>query len=107
MAVGAGLTAAGAAAYSQAEVDLKFKLASATGPIVRLFDAETSHNLGIMAAKWGFFPKDPRPDPPSLKTTVWGRTFNNPLGARPLGRAQAWGSARGRPWSRPQHAEFA
>lgn len=50
------------------------------GPLVRLFDVETSHKIGIAAAKLGFFPRETRPDPPSLRTTVWGRDFPNPLG---------------------------
>ena len=48
---------------------------------MRLFDVETSHKLGILAAKLGFFPRETRPDPPSLRTTVWGREFPNPIGA--------------------------
>lgn len=51
-----------------------------TGPLVRLFDVETSHKIGILAAKMGFFPKETRPDPACLRTTVWGREFPNPLG---------------------------
>ena len=50
------------------------------GPLVRLFDVETSHKIGILAARLGFFPRETRPDPPSLRTTVWGREFPNPLG---------------------------
>lgn len=50
------------------------------GPLVRLFDVETSHKIGILAAKLGLFPRETRPDPPSLRTTVWGREFPNPLG---------------------------
>lgn len=36
--------------------------------------------MGIWAAKAGFFPKETRPDPPSLSITVWGKHFPNPLG---------------------------
>jgi dihydroorotate dehydrogenase len=36
--------------------------------------------VGIWAAKAGLFPKETRPDPTSLTTTVWGREFSNPLG---------------------------
>ena len=50
------------------------------GPLVRLLDVETSHNVGLLAAKLGLFPKETRPDPPSLRTVVWGREFPNPLG---------------------------
>lgn len=47
---------------------------------MRLLDAETSHNVGLLAARWGLLPRETRPDPPSLHTTVWGRKFPNPLG---------------------------
>ncbi|KAL4443365.1 hypothetical protein ABPG75_011102 [Micractinium tetrahymenae] len=67
-------------AYRNDLKQLEFDLASATGPLVRLFDVETSHKMGILAAKLGFFPRETRPDPPSLRTTVWGREFPNPLG---------------------------
>ena len=49
---------------------------------MRLFDVETSHKIGILAAKLGFFPKETRPDPACLRTTVWGREFPNPLGEK-------------------------
>jgi hypothetical protein len=52
------------------------------GPLVRLLDAERAHQVGIMAARLGLFPRETRPDPPSLRTTVWGREFPNPLGER-------------------------
>ena len=68
------------AVYRNDPKQLHFDLVSATGPLVRLLDAETAHNLGIRAAKWGIFPKETRPDPPSLATTVWGRRFSNPIG---------------------------
>lgn len=49
-------------------------------PIVRVLDPETGHNLSIKAAKYKLVPKPRMPDPPSLKTEVWGRTFSNPVG---------------------------
>lgn len=55
---------------------------SSMGPAFRLIDPETTHNLGIEAAKWGLFPKETRPDPQILKTTVWGREFPNPIGKK-------------------------
>lgn len=78
----AGTLAAGAgfAYYKNADTDTQFMLASASGPIVRLFDVETSHNLGIAAAAFGLFPRDPRPDPAILATKVWGLKFSNPIG---------------------------
>lgn len=81
MLVGA---AGGGTFLLSAGVDLKqlhFDAISATGPVVRaLLDAESSHNLGIFAAKYGFMPRETRPDPVSLRTTVWGREFSNPIG---------------------------
>ena len=47
---------------------------------MRLLDGETSHELGILAMKLGLMPKDSRPDPEILKTTVWGKTFSTPVG---------------------------
>ncbi|KAL4429217.1 hypothetical protein ABPG77_010196 [Micractinium sp. CCAP 211/92] len=67
-------------AYRNGLKQLHFDLVSTTGPLVRLFDAETAHKIGILAAKLGFFPRETRPDPPSLRTVVWGREFPNPLG---------------------------
>lgn len=61
-------------------IHLSPPLYSPAGPLVRLLDVETSHKVGIMAAKFGLFPKETRPDPACLKTTVWGREFPNPLG---------------------------
>lgn len=61
-------------------MNTKFQLASATGPLVRTLDAETAHRVGILAARYGLFPKETRPDPESLRVQVWGRTFPNPIG---------------------------
>jgi dihydroorotate dehydrogenase len=73
--------------YSASDVQSKFDLASATGPLVRLLDAETSHRVGILAAKLGFFPRETRADPESLRVDLWGKQFRNPLGeARPAAR---------------------
>jgi dihydroorotate dehydrogenase len=78
--VAAGAAAGSLAVYRNDPKQLHFDVVSSTGALVRLLDAETAHNLGIMAAKMGFFPKETRPDPPSLATTVWGRKFPNPIG---------------------------
>ncbi len=80
-------TAAAAAAlgyYASLDVQKKFELVSATGPFLRTLDAETSHKVGILAAKHGLFPRDTRADPDSLRVKVWGRTFPNPIGAHLL-----------------------
>jgi hypothetical protein len=81
-AVGAasGLMALGF--YSGTDPQMKFHLASATGPLLRLLDPETSHKLGILAAKLGLFPKENRKDPELLKVELWGKQFPNPLGER-------------------------
>ena len=82
-----GGTAAAAAAlavvYHDDPKQLQFDAASAAGPLLRLADAETSHNLGLRAAAWGLFPRETRADPPQLGVTLWGRRFRNPLGDRP------------------------
>lgn len=68
------------AGYQFLDVNTKFQLASATGPLIRTLDAETAHRVGILAARYGLFPKETRPDPESLKVQLWGRTFPNPIG---------------------------
>jgi len=71
----------GAAYYSSCDVQRRFELMSATGPLVRLLDPEVSHRAGILAARLGLFPKETRPDPEALRVSLWGRTFSNPLGS--------------------------
>jgi hypothetical protein len=76
-----GLGAGGAVAfYTTAPVETQFNMISALGPAFRLLDPETTHNLGIEAAKYGLFPKETRPDPAVLRSTVWAREFKNPIG---------------------------
>lgn len=57
---------------------------------------------GLQVAAQGLFPNDKRPDPPSLRTTVWGRDFRNPIGTGGVG---GWGVDRpaGRSSIAPQH----
>lgn len=50
------------------------------GPLVRLFSAETAHGLAVAVMKSGLVPPQPRRDPPSLKISLWGRDFPNPIG---------------------------
>ncbi len=81
VALTGGAAALGALGYYQtADVQRKFELASATGPLLRLLDAESAHRAGIVAAKLGLFPKETRPDPESLRVSLWGRSFSNPIG---------------------------
>lgn len=49
-------------------------------PFLRVMDPETAHNLTVTALRLGLVPADRRPDPPSLRTTVWGLDFPNPVG---------------------------
>ncbi|KAF0695886.1 Aste57867_13326 [Aphanomyces stellatus] len=49
-------------------------------PLLRLLDAETAHVLGVQAAKYGWVPKDKSIDDPSLHVSVFGLTFDNPIG---------------------------
>lgn len=78
--IGAGGVTGTLMVYRNDFKQLEFDLASATGPLIRSLDMETSHKFGILAARLGLFPRETRPDPPSLRTTVWGREFPNPLG---------------------------
>ena len=43
-------------------------------------DAEDAHGLAIRSLKSGLLPRDRRPDPPSLRVEVLGRTLPNPIG---------------------------
>lgn len=78
--VGAGAAAGLALAWRDDLKQLQFEAVSATGPLVRLLDAETAHNVGIWATKHGLLPVETRAEPASLATTVWGRDFKNPIG---------------------------
>nr|CAG4650270.1 EOG090X08P9 [Sida crystallina] len=49
-------------------------------PLVQNLDPEMSHRLAVLAMKHCFFRKQLQPDPPTLTTEVWGRTFPNPIG---------------------------
>ena len=81
LAIAAGLGAGGLVmVYANDTTQLQFDTATATGSLLSLLDAETAHRVGIWAAKYRLVPRDSRPDPPSLATTVWGRHFVNPLG---------------------------
>ena len=82
---GSALAGATAAAFAvppaASTTDAHFAAATAAAALVRaLTDGETAHRLAVWAAAKGLTPVDGRPDPPSLRTTVWGRRFRNPLG---------------------------
>lgn len=82
MALASAASCTGLVAYNYAgdPTALHFDAASALGPLLRLLDAEKSHNLGIFAASKGLFPRETRTDPASLATQVWSRNFSNPFG---------------------------
>jgi dihydroorotate dehydrogenase len=73
---------AGAGYYTfVADTARRFEIASALGPPLRLLlDAEAAHRAGIVAARLGLYPRDPRPDPPSLRARAFGLSFPNPIG---------------------------
>lgn len=49
-------------------------------PWIRVIDPETTHNIAVMLAKYRFVPKQKKPDPPILHTSLWGKQFSNPVG---------------------------
>lgn len=55
-------------------------LASTLLPLLRRMDPERAHQLALRALHWGLAGRDDRPDPASLRVTVFGRRFRNPIG---------------------------
>jgi len=55
-------------------------LYSLVGPLLRSLDPERAHGLAIQALKRGLVPRSAAVDEPSLRTTVWGIEFPNPIG---------------------------
>jgi dihydroorotate dehydrogenase len=49
-------------------------------PLVHLFDPESAHRLGIVVSKYRLIPKSRYIDPESLRVTVFGKQFKNPIG---------------------------
>ncbi|XP_011878784.1 PREDICTED: dihydroorotate dehydrogenase (quinone), mitochondrial [Vollenhovia emeryi] len=49
-------------------------------PLVQLIDPETAHKLAVKALKYGLVPRQKTEDPASLRTTVLGMHFDNPIG---------------------------
>ena len=76
----AGAGAGALAVYRNDPKQLQFDAISSASALVRLLDPETAHIVGIWAGRVGVYPRESRPDPPSLATTVWGRSFPNPIG---------------------------
>ena len=78
---GLATATATATAASFGWTDAKFEAASTVAAALRaVTDPETGHVLGIRAAAAGLLPSDPRPDPPSLATTLAGLALTNPVG---------------------------
>ncbi|KAJ3635441.1 hypothetical protein MTP99_008349 [Tenebrio molitor] len=48
--------------------------------LVHLADPENAHRLGIVVSKYRLIPKSRYVDPDSLRVTVFGKQFNNPIG---------------------------
>lgn len=49
-------------------------------PLIARIDPETTHNLTLSLLSSGLFTRTPRPDDPVLQSTLWGRSFPNPVG---------------------------
>jgi len=47
---------------------------------VQLFDGETAHRLAVLVAAIDLAPRDQKPDPFILRTSVFGMDFSNPVG---------------------------
>ncbi|CAK0785851.1 hypothetical protein CVIRNUC_009063 [Coccomyxa viridis] len=78
---GSAFVAGTMAAYSDDIEQLPFDLAGVAQWTFRQLESEQAHNVGLWCAMHGLLPRERRPDPPSLRTTVWGRHFSNPLGS--------------------------
>jgi len=50
------------------------------GPILRSLNPETAHGLAIKGLKKGWVPRQAPIVHPSLRQTLWGKTFGNPVG---------------------------
>ena len=55
-------------------------ISRASIPVLHLFDPETSHGIVIALASYGLVPRDYKTYSSSLRTTVWGKSFENPIG---------------------------
>jgi dihydroorotate dehydrogenase len=60
--------------------DVEFAAYGAMTPILRMLDAETSHNLGIAALAMGLAPRARREDAEALSVRAFGMRFSNPVG---------------------------
>lgn len=80
---GAAFAAGAAAAYIDDPEQLPFDLSKVAQKGLQQLDAERAHNLAMWAAIHGLLPREKRPDPPILRTAVWGKHLSNPIG-RPL-----------------------
>jgi len=49
-------------------------------PALKLLDPERAHRAGVLAGKYGLLPQQKRADPGVLRTKLWGRVVDNPIG---------------------------
>lgn len=70
----------GAAVYGN-WMDAKFRAYSFAGKAFMILDPEDAHQWGIWAASNGWLPRGVEGTLPELQTTLWGRTFPNPIGS--------------------------
>lgn len=49
-------------------------------PALFVFAPEEAHELVLRSLELGVYPRDERPDPACLRTTIWGQTLSNPVG---------------------------
>lgn len=49
-------------------------------PLMHLIDPEVVHKIAVTGTKWGILSTQKLEDPASLRTTVWGLQFSNPIG---------------------------
>ena len=79
-------TAVGAASAAAAQLDCGGDAAaslysSVVMPLLRATtSAEVAHRVAVLAAHHGLTPMQHQKDPPSLRTTLWGRAVDNPIG---------------------------
>ncbi|KAK2181609.1 hypothetical protein NP493_389g02010 [Ridgeia piscesae] len=74
--IGGHLVAAGIATYIGNEKWYQHVVM----PTLRLLQPETAHSLAVKCAKHGIIPQMKTVQYESLKTTVWGKQFENPIG---------------------------
>ena len=85
VAVGALVAGGAGATYTSQPPESKsrwqFAAFDVLNPVLRaLVDGESAHIAAVAAASRGWIPTEHRPDCSSLRVTVWGLNFTNPIG---------------------------